>query len=294
MKRVSVRDLPERGLSIIADSDPSFESKLQASLKGLPTSFIAHLKRFSVYVVNNGSQPVAALAVNWEFIQSDGQAVSKYKAVRQPNLFHTGNATTPPTSSLDQFSAPVAHALIEPHASRLVSLLDAAVVRSKDEVRLTKDSVDVPEQVRLQDRYTADEVSRLNKMIEKSVSWNVSIDGAFFEDGTFVGPDKTGFFYRIKAESDARLDLLTDIASLMIQPGSARGDSDDAVFGYVQSVAGSGRPRLSGFAANDFYKHRKSIFALQILTNRKTLGDKRAIELIREQLKEPRIQLIKR
>lgn len=292
MKRLSVNDLPEHGLLIVDESDPSFDSRLLGCLKSSPSPSLDILKQFSVFVINNSSRPVAALAINWEFIQPDGRAISKYKAVSQPNLFHTGNPGAP--SGAIGLSSRVATApIIEPHSSRLVSLLDATAIKPQG-VQLTKDRTDVPDDVKQKaEKYTSGQVDQLNQMIEKSVNWSVSIDGVFFEDGTFVGPDKTGFFDKIKAQVDARFDLLTEIATLMAQPESAKGNLYETVFKYVQSVAGSGRPKLSGFAAKEFYKHKKSTLALQILTNRKILGDERAIDFVREQLKEPHIQVTK-
>src|SRR5262245_18175628 len=77
MKRLKVNGLPEHDLSIVDESDPSFDSRLSAYVKSPPRDSIDALKRFSVFVVNNGSRPVAGLVVNWEFMQSDGQTISK-------------------------------------------------------------------------------------------------------------------------------------------------------------------------------------------------------------------------
>src|SRR5262249_9084490 len=114
------------------------------------------------------------------------------------------------------------------------------------------------------------------------------------EDGTFVGPNKTGFFEKTKAEVDARADLLTEITNLMAQSESNKNNLNETVFNYLESVAGASRPKLSGFTADDFYKQKKSTLALQILTVRKVLGEEKAREFVRAQMKEPNLRLIKK
>jgi len=69
--------------------------------------------------------------------------------------------------------------------------------------------------VRLESRFWHQDCGGVDKarQLSESVKVIVSIDGVLFADGTFVGPDSQGYFGSLKAEIDARRDLVEEIAS---------------------------------------------------------------------------------
>lgn len=59
----------------------------------------------------------------------------------------------------------------------------------------------------------------------------VIADGIFFDDGTFIGPDTTDFFTEVKAQMDARRELLSEIRDEL-----KAGKKADEVFGRLEAI----------------------------------------------------------
>jgi hypothetical protein len=52
---------------------------------------------------------------------------------------------------------------------------------------------------------------RRKAKLQGTVSVTVSLDGAFLDDGAFIGPDNSGFFSKVVAQHDARRGLYTKL-----------------------------------------------------------------------------------
>src|SRR5205823_9882488 len=46
-----------------------------------------------------------------------------------------------------------------------------------------------------------------SQLLSKCAELIASIDGVFFDDGTFVGPDQAGLFDQVKTQVEAKLEL---------------------------------------------------------------------------------------
>ncbi len=55
------------------------------------------------------------------------------------------------------------------------------------------------------------QVEVLNSELSQYTRITVSLDGAFFDDGSFIGPNTTDFFSHVKAQLDARQDIVREI-----------------------------------------------------------------------------------
>jgi hypothetical protein len=232
-------------------------------------------------------------------MRPDGRIVSKYKAVRQPNLFGSNKSFYSFANASGISPALQSRPALEPGSSRMLSLIDvigkgrgASIWTGAGQIRPARDKT-VPENIGQQSQeYTQQQIEKLNKLVEDSVSWSVSIDGCFFEDGSFIGPDKTAFFENTKAEQDAEHDLLQEVKDIV----ASRHQQDKeftGVFEHLQSVAGLENPTLSEFNRTGFYNYKKAIFARQILAVRKKVGEQRTIDYVREELNKPRLMLVK-
>jgi hypothetical protein len=115
----------------------------------------------------------------------------------------------------------------------------------------------------------------------------VSIDAAFFEDGTCVGPDLTGAFATFKAHVDARRDLLQGIVA-----AQNKGMTSDQIFEYVSSVANSSvMPDPSDRAAS--YNYFRKIYAQELINVRARQGDEKALAFASSPLQKQWVNLRK-
>ncbi|MFL6215814.1 MAG: hypothetical protein ACJ74J_18165 [Blastocatellia bacterium] len=304
--QVQVKDLPEEGVEIIAPSDPSFDLRAASFLKG-PDAFIDRVKSFSVIVENTGQRAIVGSRLVWEVVKFDGTIYRHYVGSANPRIFLGGDQTIQTTLG----------AAIPPHSTRFISLVGAAAEGEQvdlDTIELTfQGSQDELKQFKQSlnqgDREEAFNKSFIAKLRTEATSIAVSIDGVFFEDGTFVGENKTGLFEEVKAYVDAEFDLVAEISA-----AQKLGRTPEEVIGQVtgflmttpptetdsplsdnQAVKREQRSRRSSFASaessTDAYQKYKTLAARTLLRKKENRGAKETIKEALELLKKPRVQL---
>ena len=103
----------------------------------------------------------------------------------------------------------------------------------------------------------------------------VTLDGAFFEDGTFVGPDRIGYFDIFKAQVTARHDLMARVVA-----ANKAGQGLAQVASEIETSLPASRNELrAGATPADHYEHYKNLYATEFLNVRKKLGDQGALGL---------------
>ena len=102
----------------------------------------------------------------------------------------------------------------------------------------------------------------------------------------FVGPDRLGYFGTLKAEIDARRDLVEEMARAL------NGDSD--AMKHIESMA-SGRRELTRSSSNHdtYYDAIKETQASFMLARRRKVGDNVLLDALNVELSKPRITLRK-
>jgi hypothetical protein len=308
--QVNVRDLPEHGVRIIAPSDPSFDQRAQPFLKDQPKTMVDRIKPFSVIVENMAGLAIVGSRLNWEIVQLDGNVYRARIGSSNPRALMGGNKSIQTTRG----------AAIPPHSIRFVSLLGSASEGEQVDLRNfelsfrgSQSELEEFNNALLQgNREEAFNKSDIAKVIRDATSVTVSIDGIFFEDGTFVGDDKTGFFDEVKAYIDAEYDLITEISIAQTQ-----GKTPDEIFGQVRdflathSGPGSEHPpsqnygsRIGGgqeltapasisFSSNSYQRY-KAMYAQNLLRKKEALGAKQAIGEALKLLEKPRVELRRR
>src|SRR5436305_10297284 len=66
--RMSAKDLPEYGLTIVTPSDPDFEALAAEQLKDVPDDIAANIKPLSFFLKNTSGRTVVAHAVIWDCV----------------------------------------------------------------------------------------------------------------------------------------------------------------------------------------------------------------------------------
>ena len=270
--KVHKKDLPEHSLTIIGPSDPYFDALLSAHLKGEPNEVIDRLKPFSFFVENKSKQTVVAYMVQWCFTTPDGITQCYRQSLSNPRALMDGD-----NLSEDMMKQ---SGRIKPGATRFFSLVAPdgsggfSVPARPEELEQLKRGA-LPDRDTLFQRYSAE--------LSKYSDLTVSIDGAFFDDGTFVGPDTAGFFDETKAQISAKYDLLNEIAR-----GLSKGKSKDEIFKDLVDTANQPEVRLnSKSAAADYYNYYKRHSADEILRSRNFVGDEKALAIALIPTKKP-------
>jgi hypothetical protein len=113
----------------------------------------------------------------------------------------------------------------------------------------------------------------------------VTADGIFFDDGTFVGPDTTNFFAKVKTQMTVRYEILQGVQNEL-----RSGKSAAEVFKGLEQNRDSEEKQGDGDRTRSYFKN---LFARDILGMKNTLGTEEAIKTIQMQLSRPWVKLRK-
>ena len=111
----------------------------------------------------------------------------------------------------------------------------------------------------------------------------MSLDGVFFSDGSFIGPNRRGLWEQVVFSADAHLQA----AKIAIEFPRA------AAFAQLQRMIGAGGdqfpppPPPTGATPESYRKRALDVLAGQISRMRKMNGDERTLEMIREWASAP-------
>ena len=276
--QVNAKDFPEHGLKIIGPMDPAFNGMLAAHLKRKKGLSVDSLTPFSFFVRNTGDLDVVALMVTWDLTGPDG--VTTTKEMGYANMLALMEGTNGNNNDVIKRNSNWFFAIGLPPES----------ATGDDETEIS--TVGIGGSASEGNRPEIQEAARqsnhaallkvLKEQLAQSTDITISIVGAFFEDGSFVGSEDSKLFTDIKAHVDARHDLLQEIAL-----GKNRNMPSEAIFGHVKSVANnSASPRLDSTPA-DRYNFYKKLYAEELLRKRPIMGDDKAIGAALQQLRKP-------
>ena len=280
--KMHAKDLPEYGLRIITPADPSFDGRARVLLKGRDGGDSTEsLKPFSIIIENTGGRMAVAYMLQWCFTKEGGQNDCYRHGYTSPGALMEG--LPPGYEAADDRSHN-----ISPNRARLIRFVSpdgSSIFRlpvSREEAEQIRAGAS-PDGESLRRRHLAE--------LAKYTDVTVSLDGVFFDDGTFVGLDATGFFAIVKAEADARHDLLNEIALGLTQAGKSK----EEVFRHVERIAEAPAPDVgSDSAPTDFYNFYKKQYAAQVLRMRQAFGDERGLAATLQPLRKPWIKLRKK
>lgn len=260
MSNFNIKDISEHGLVIIGPDDKSFSSLLDAALQLRPEASREDLQSHVIFLKNEGRQVVVAYSLKWEFLRADGTIVTKRKSY----LNRSGLMGQEEDRNGGQ--------TINPGDTWFFSLTDVFKVEATDSSKLGAGN---------KMGIRRKNPNSLAKEMATYTGVTVSLDGVFFDDGTFVGPDTTDFFTETKARRSARLDLMLELEKQVKE-----GKTDNAfkqMEGFVKEpvVKRSGRP-----TSTDYYNLNKRRYAEELLEVRKALGDEEAAKKILSSLRK--------
>jgi hypothetical protein len=273
---VNVKDLPEHGLRVVGPADSSFNS-LTATLPNVQSKAPPEaLRPFSIFIKNTGKRTVVAYRLKWEVMHSDGKVLTYAQGHVIPGVLK-GEEDVPGRRSGKK---------IRPDSVWYCSLATQPMEVASRESAADEPSGSGTSFAALHGSQYRDEAERAVRENDQGASLNiladelaqassitVSLDGVIFDDGTFAGPDSTGFFGRVKAMLDAEHDLLTEMDLSLKEHKTPA-----AVFRHIEEVA-RGRavqPRPDS-PADEVYNYYKNRYAKKFLRAKGTLGDDQLI-----------------
>lgn len=200
--QVNTKDFPEDGVVIIAPSNPTFRNEVSSLRRDRQVELfplVEAVEPYCILVKNISSHEIVGCSITWEITDTSGRVVSIPQSFSTPGVLEGLKPIDP---------AMVGHtSLINRNDALLITLDDEFQRYIQGEIR-SQSSSEVTFQIRNDmERHVSDLRVTYEKQLQSVSAIMVSIDGIFFDDGTFIGPDKTQSFTSMKALIDARREF---------------------------------------------------------------------------------------
>src|SRR5262249_44263030 len=121
-------------------------------------------------------------------------------------------------------------------------------------------------------------ISLVKSALDWTSSLTITLDGAFFEDGSFVGPDTSEFFENTKAVITARRDILKWFVDSVLMR-ERMGENLETVFSELEALVKRMPQPTSKGLPDDFYKNEQLGVAQEMLRMRDRIGATKVISL---------------
>lgn len=264
--RIHAKDLPEYGLVIIKPSDPSFNAEASALLKNATREDLESIKPLSVVIKNIGDKTVVAHTIIWEAYGGSGERQAYRISYANSEFFIDRNEYVGSLAGTD------ADKTIKAGSALLVSLVALPSGNGPSGggggSRQNRHESQQRQDIDVNDSQQSLEGLR-SEVLTKYSDITILIDGVFFDDGTFVGPDSFGFFDRMRVQVDAKRDLINSIADSVEQK-----KSEDEIFQEIQAKANMEvKKPTDKVSLTDYYHFFTRLFAEEILLKRKQYGE---------------------
>lgn len=267
---IIVKDLPEHGLTLTPPSDPSFDQRVASAL-GSETGDVADAFRpISVLIINAGSRDLIGYSIRWELVRADGRTSIHWSGgVNGSALMGQSTPGGRQLSAREGSTIPSGRGtLVSPIYSPGQGM---GVISGMAMDRMPQ----LAKAVRERNHPLAAQV--ISAELAECVSITASIEGAFFDDGTFVGPN-SAVFEAHKASMDAERDLYQEI-QFALSHGSTSAEALKTAEEWANSADVG-----SGTAPTDYYNSRKKAVAQHLIRMRDSRGPEVAARIALEPL----------
>jgi hypothetical protein len=218
----NVKDAPQDGLEIVPPTHSEFSAMKSKLLKKKQNSFSENAPLAAVFVRNKSKKDVVAYVLKWEVTRLNGRVETTVNSYSRPDIL-MGKKTY-------KEEDPGASLILHSNKARFFSLaessahgLEVGLSDEADDGSSSPASADTGARIGTSADMERDALAEVRSI-------TVSLDGAFFADGTFVGENDTKYFERTKAEISAKYDMLQDIKNRLAkgeQPGDVMKHLED-------------------------------------------------------------------
>lgn len=260
--KFNVKGLPEHNVSLIASSDPIITGGRTVSVDP-----------YTVVLRNTSSKAVVGYSIKWECFH--GKMESPTRDMSHDRKFSNsfGFAFMYADESERRAVLNNADEVINPNTTWLIS----------PDFPARKMNGHIEELSTRRDQAALAEVQAACPMM------TVTLDGVFFDDGTFVGPDTNDFFAKVKTQMDVRYEVLRGVQSDL----KSRKDPTE-VFRGLEQIRDRERQVSGGeMTINELRSFYRHMFAQDVLGMKEMWGADGAIANVQRQLSKPWVTLRK-
>lgn len=260
--------LPGFGLTVVALNDPQYNELMLEFFGNNMPELIKIAAPTAVFLVNGSDKALVAYDLIYDFRAVDGTVnTNEYSPIFMPALIG---------SRQDQLTEKQA-VVILPGQARLLSPLFGFGGLSKGQAPPSYGNESDEKQ------QTDHMISLVKSALDWTSSLTVTLDGAFFEDGSFVGPDTSEFFENTKAVITARRDILKWFVDSVLRR-ERMGGNPETVFSELEALVKKMPQPTSKGSPDDFYKNERLGVAQEMLRMRDRIGATKVISLKKSEL----------
>jgi hypothetical protein len=261
--KFNIRDLAKHGISLIAPSDPI----LTGNRKPVTNN------PYSIVLKNDSGRPIVGYSIKWECFDGTIESTNRDMShdVRTSHILG------------------VVLTYGEESKRRTILNMLQGVIRSHSNYFISEDTPARPLAEAVEDIGTQFDDAALAEIRAACPVMTVTLDGIFFDDGTFVGPDTTKFFDKVKTQLNARYELLKGVQNAL-QAGK---DPNDIFRELEQIRDREGQPQGGEMTTTELRSYFRNKYAQDVLGKREMWGSDKALEDVHQMLSRPWAKLRK-
>lgn len=286
--RLQINDIPESGLVLIGPDHHDFDSLVSSLLNRNPRAVVEAHRSLAVVLRNTAQRPLVVYILTWELIGADGTASTYQQGCSVIWTLMDGVVLndTMPAHDLPHIIMPDAARVFSP----VVSFYEEGASVSANFIHHSNRHDERGREV-IGQAMRSNNLEAIRQYALAHVPQyrhvSVRIDGAFFDDGLFVGINRMGLFETTKAQVKGKHDLLLEIAR-----GVEAKLPWDEVFSHVEALmAEPGDRRQHPLTPQDHYRDYQKLFAKELANIRWLQGDQRAVDYVLQKLARPWVEL---
>jgi hypothetical protein len=203
----TIDNMKHHGVEIVVGSDPRFDTELDRLIvKSRPdlAALINAAKPLSLLVVNQSDKDIVGCGLKWD-MKSEEKGVQTF-----PQIQSTSGELMGTTQKDLSIGWPTS---LIPSGGRKLFSFDNQIDQIFNNLRMSNgEGFTQPDQIKRAVEGVKDNSLKIATAY-KGVS--VSIDGLFFNDGTFVGEDTFFYFDRMRGRLEARNDFISSLRNAM-------------------------------------------------------------------------------
>lgn len=261
-----VKDFPAHGVSLIGPSDPSFAGMVakHASAKSASRDDSG-----SVFLKNTGNRAIVGHRIKWECVDSSGDVSTGAVSNIVSWIFLHGEEAD------RRLALNRSDEIIKPGSTWLLSPGHPAQP-------LEDGGGEIPAE-------SASDEGGMAGTLTQCVRVTVIVDGIFFDDGTFIGPDTTDFFTEVKSQMDARHEILRGVQN-DLKAGKKAGE----IFRGLEKIRDQEGVTLGDHPSPDELRtYFRNMFAQDVLGKKALFGADKALAEVQALLSRPWVTLRK-
>jgi len=259
----NVKDVSPDGLEIVSPAHSEFSNMKSKLLNKKQNAFREDTPPAAVFIKNKSKKDVVAYVLKWEVTRLDGRVETIVNSYSRPDIL-MGKKTYKDENLSTTF-------VLRSNKARFFSLSESSAQGRELGLSSEADDDSGSPASTAPARGIGTSADIENDSLAEVKSITVSIDGAFFDDGTFVGENSTKYFERMKAEINAKYDLLQDIKN-RLENGEQPGDVMEHLLD-VSSTLKAPNSLTGPDEPADVYNFFKKMYLNEVLQRRAIAGN---------------------